>query len=336
MTQDFMMGISIASDQRPDHMREAGVEWLRIDTPFPFEGKVGKVSQRFRSFVKQAQDWHERGFSILGITPCPRSFMDAGGVGVPGGPLFLDAYEEGCRFMAQELAEVVPAWQIANELNLVVFRMPLTEEEAITFARRGGRGLRRGNPSAMLGVNMAGFWEKGREMYEALYSGEDVELDYAGIDFYFGSFEPGGPEDFRENMKTLRDITGKPMIVAEWGYASIGEGFSREEEEENQRLMEHGRWQDWFDYPHQVKKWGYTWRERTPEIQAAYLEETLKILTDIPDVIGAFWCSWADTEWCFYCGESDCTWAGWGLLDVEGKPKLAYHALARVASRLKA
>ncbi|MBI4531457.1 MAG: hypothetical protein HY709_08020 [Candidatus Latescibacteria bacterium] len=335
MSRDFMNGVSIQPNEQLNRMKDAGVEWLRIGVPFPFEGKVGRVSPQFRTFAEQARDWHQMGFKVMGVSPCPRDFMNVGGVGVPGGPLFLNAYEEGCRFMAQELVDMVPAWQIANELNLEVFSMPLTTEDAITYARRGGIGLRRGNPSAFIGVNMAGFWGSGLSMYEILYSGQDVELDYAGVDLYFGSFEPGGPEDFRETLRILNEKTGKPIIVQECGYGSTGETMNEEEQEENRKLVEGGRWQDWFDYPHQARKWGYCWRDRTPETQAAYLEQTYEILLGMPDVIGAFWCTWADTEWCFYCGEPGCTWTELGLVDVKGEPKPAYHALARIAGTLR-
>jgi hypothetical protein len=230
---------------------------------------------------------------------------------------------------------VAPIWQIANELNLVVFRMPLTVEEAIEFARRGAKGLRKGNPSAKLGLNMAGFWESGAEIYQALYSDPELVLDYAGIDLYYGSFEPGGPESFRADLNKLTDLTGKPVVVAEWGYGSMGETMNEAEQAENRRMIEHGRWQDWFDYPHQIRKWGFSWKERTPETQAEYVEQTYALFMDMPNVIGTFWCCWSDAEWCLYCGYSDCTWNGWGLVDVHNHPKPAYYALQKAAQAFK-
>ena len=52
MARDGMIRATVGYDEQGSLMREAGVEWLRIDVPFPFEGKVGRVSRCFQSFVK--------------------------------------------------------------------------------------------------------------------------------------------------------------------------------------------------------------------------------------------------------------------------------------------
>ena len=105
--------------QRFDLMKQAGVEWLRVDAPFPFAEKMGNVSESFIRFAQQLQDWGRKGFKVMGVTPYPRGWKVD--IGELGSPEFLDVYEEACRFMAGELAEVVLGWQICNELNLEMF-----------------------------------------------------------------------------------------------------------------------------------------------------------------------------------------------------------------------
>jgi hypothetical protein len=46
---DFFIGVCHPR-KRLDLMNQAGVQWLRCDVPFPFEGKVGDVSQHFKDF----------------------------------------------------------------------------------------------------------------------------------------------------------------------------------------------------------------------------------------------------------------------------------------------
>ena len=84
---------------------------------------------------------------------------------------------------------------------------------------------------------------------------------------------------------------------------------------------------------HEYGKLPYVWRDaHSPEEQAAYLERAFWILTGSPDVKGAFWFSWSDRPKCWNCGRPDCP-AGTanGLVDLNEKPKPAYHAFGRVA-----
>ncbi len=306
--------------KRLDLMKEAGVQWLRCDMPFPFEGKVGNASQGFRSFYDQVSTWHQAGFKVMGVTPYPRGWkVDAG---TPGSKEFLDIYEKACQFLASELGDMVPGWQISNELNLESFRHPLTEEQAIAFAKHGGAGINQGNPSALVGVNMAGFSESALRMYAELYPNDMAEFNYIGTDGYFGSWENGGPDEWHEKLSLLYEKTGKPIIIQEFGYASKGKVKTPEERAKDN---------------HEVKKWGYAWSDgHTPEVQAEYLEETYKIFMDTPTVLGAIWYCWSDHEKCWNCGAEDCPCeTAWGLVDVNEVPKPAYHAFSRMAKKIQ-
>ena len=321
MARKFFMGVCHPR-QRFDLMKQAGVEWLRVDAPFPFEGNMGSVSESFRGFAQRLRDWGRQGFKVMGVTPYPCGWQVD--VGELGSPKFLGAYEEACRFMANELAEVVLGWQICNELNLEMFRRPLTEQQAIDYAKRGGAGVKIGNPNALVGVNMAGFGESALRMYEQLYPNDTVELDYVGTDGYFGSWEAGGPENWPEKLALLHERTKKSIIVQEFGYSSSGEVMTAEEKEKQSN-------------PHQLKKWRHGWREgHTPEIQAEYLEMAYQIFIDTPTVLGAIWYCWSDHERCWQCGAPDCPCeTAWGLADLQENPKPAYHTFAKVSEKLK-
>jgi hypothetical protein len=145
---------------------------------------------------------------VLGITPYPRGWeVDAGPA---GSSRFLACYREACAFLAADLAPFVDTWQVSNELNLAYFRRPFqTEEECVPFLVAGGLGVRDGNPRALLGVNMAtGHEPSAARMYRQLYPHPDIAWDYVGVDAYYGTWEPGGPDTWVEKLDWVRGLTG--------------------------------------------------------------------------------------------------------------------------------
>jgi hypothetical protein len=311
-----------AVEARIDLMQRAGVEWVLCDVPFPFEGAVGRASDAFRSFGELLDRWRGAGLKVLGVTPYPAGFEEGWKIdaGRPGGAKSLPIYEEACRFLAAEYAETVGAWVIGNQLNLERFRRPMTEAEALELMKRGGAGVKRGNPDALTGVNMFGFDNAALRMYSRLYPNDSVEFDYVGTNGFFGTFDPGGADTWHEKLALLKEMTGRPVIVLEFGYPSRGECMTEDERASGRTHHEFG-------------KLPFVWREgHLPEEQAAYLERAFWIFTGSPDVKGAFWFSWFDRARCWNCGGTECP-AGTanGLVDVNEKPKPAYHAFGRVA-----
>jgi hypothetical protein len=77
------------------------------------------------------------------------------------------------------------------------------------------------------------------------------------------------------------------------------------------------------------KAWPRVWRkEHSPQEQAVYIRECLKVFAEHPKVIGNFFFRWSDTATCWQCGQSDCpAECAWGIVDVKGKPKPGYYAL---------
>jgi len=307
---------------RMQMMRACGIQRILCDVPFPFAGEVGTVSETFTGFKTLIDKWHDAGFDVLGVTPYPAGFEDGWDEsgGEPGSDAFYATYERACEFLARELAGGVGTWLIANQLNLDRFRRPLDEDGAIHFMLAGGAGVKRGSPSALVGVNMFGFDAGALRMYAKLYPNPRVEFDYVGSNGFFGTFDPGGPEQWHGKLAILRAITRKPVIVLECGYVSRGEVMVPQERAGPKTH-------------HELKKLPHVWGSgHTPEEQARYLERVFWAFKNTPDLLGAFWFAWTDRPKCWNCGQSDCP-AGTanGLIDLDGNPKPAYHAFARAA-----
>ena len=70
-------------------------------------------------------------------------------------------------------------------------------------------GIREGNPNARVGVNMAtGHVASADCMYRALYPSNTVKWDFVGVDAYYGTWEPGGPEKWRETIDRIHTLCG--------------------------------------------------------------------------------------------------------------------------------
>lgn len=301
-------------------IRDAGLDWVRTDVPFPWRGRIGEVRPQYAAFRQRVEDVAAAGLRVMGVTPYPRGW-EIPEAEEPGSPAFLEAYRQACAFVAGDLRGLGPAWQVCNEMNLDMFRRPLDEAQAVAYLRAGAAGLRSGDPSAQVGVNMAGFGPPALRMYEALYGGAGgPALSYVGTDGYFGSWEAGGPEDWPEHLDRLAALTGRPVVIQEFGYSSAG-GVMTEAERQSRAG------------PHQLKKWAHAWgpegavAAHTPEVQAAYAARCLEIFSAHPRVSGVFWYCWSDHERCWQCGAPDCPCeTAWGLVTTDEREKPAYAA----------
>jgi len=312
-------------------IRAAGLGWVRVDAPFPWRGRIGDLRPEYAAFRARAVELQAAGLRVMGVTPYPRDWQ-VPQAAEPGSPTFLDAYRQACAFLARDLGPLGPAWQVCNEMNLDLFRRPLDEAQAVAYLQAGAAGLREGDAAAQVGVNMAGFGAAALRMYEALYhgAGGSATLDYAGTDGYFGSWEAGGPEDWPPHLDRLAALTGRPVVVQEFGYSSAG-GVMTDEERRSRAN------------PHHAKKWAHAWSPspgadratHTPEIQAVYATRCLELFAAHPQVAGVFWYCWSDHERCWQCGAPDCPCeTAWGLVTMGEHPKPAYAAYAEAVRGL--
>jgi hypothetical protein len=203
-------------------------------------------------------------------------------------------------------------------MNLHTFTGSLTFEQVKRFVLGGARGLKSGNPQAKVSIN-ATPGASGEALLRDLYR-KDTPLDYGGVDAYFGSSQPGGPQDWVPLIDKVHELTGKPVLIHEWGYSSLqGSGIPLRRKVANSVC--------------QNQAWKYVWRnEHSPEEQAAYVQTGMKIFATYPNVAGCFFYDWGDDPVCYHCGAKGCpAECGWGLVDSQGKPKPAYYALKAMA-----
>ena len=178
----------------------------------------------------------------------------------------------------------------------------------------------------MPGINLGFLTDYSRWLLKELYADEDCPFDYLGLDAYFGSWQPGGPENWNGYIDETYEIAGKPIMINEWGYSSLYSSPKTRDlelkEYYNQDVCRH-------------KSWDRVWKkEHSREEQAEYILQCLEIFANHPAVIGNFFFRWSDTETCWQCGEPECpAECAWGLVDVTQKPKPAYYAYQEGVSK---
>jgi len=329
---DMMMGVCAPGDpSEAQLMKEAGIEWVRLGCPVPFQDRIGgSVTEACRRAKAGYERWAAEGIKIMGVTPGPGVKRWEAGPdgdleltwhrGLPeyfgelGSDRCLKTYEEMCAWLARDLHGLVQAWQIGNELDWHQFAGPLNPRQACDFILAGARGLRSSDPSLVIGHNpttdVLAYYFYGRLFADTL-------LGYCGIDRYFGSWQRGGPEDWAPLLAELHELTFAPVLINEWGFASAGGVMTAEDRAAGASTCKCHRW------PH---TWG---PGHTPEGQAEFITKAFDVFVAQKDkLLGQFYFRWADQPTCWQCGKPDCpAETAWGLVDLKGNPKPSYHAL---------
>ncbi len=342
INNEFMLGVAARLPELTDRdlelMRGAGIGWLRFGD-FGFDQEAffqnAQQSEAFQAAKIRVEALRRQGFQLMGLTPQPREMHPL--AGDPGSSDYYANYGRMCAFFAEEFRGLIDWWQIANELDIWIFRGVLSMDQSVEFLKAGIRGMKAAVPQVKVGVNITLFpslpgevdgnteAHEGLVLARGIYGDPTLPVDYAGFDSYPGTWRKGGPESWHEYLDGFYHLTGKPIIIQEFGYASAGEMMSEEEELAGV-------------YPCQVKKWRFSWHGRhNPEVQAEFLRESLRIFTEKPFVIGATYYSWRDAKRCWQCLEPDCpAETAWGLLDREGDCKPSYFELKALMSRTSA
>jgi hypothetical protein len=317
-------------------MREAGIEWVRLGLRPPFtDESMTATTASFQEQEREIEKIAAHGLKVMGFTPFPGGDQDIGGQypewgGPAGSEGYLDAYEEVCAWLGRRFAGVAEAWQIANEMNLPFWAGNLLPNQGVEFLQHGARGIKRGNPGALVGFNMAGFGDVAMKMYRSLLSppvhGVAIDFDYIGCDGYMA------PDLWPDMFAQLKTISDKPILVQEFGYASEGLTLSAEQTRAHPFKSAHDRcrWRGW------MREWDD--HEHTSQDQAEYITQCMAHFSREPRLIGAIIWRWDDAPCCWLCGRpSDvCPGTGrWGLVDQDGTPKPALEAFRTGASRLR-
>jgi hypothetical protein len=357
-----ILGVTYHGDSAGDpypSMKATGIEWVRTDIPFPFTSELGgELSPAYQ--LKRLELRHASGHCIQTLSVLPqwghRYFDPQAGenlwhdafpswMGTPDKDGFFERYEAVSEWIARDLGELAGGyWQVGNELDTGTFRGPYSLEQAVRFAFAGARGVLRARPSDHCGINPAEMSASSRELFRMAYS-PDSPLDYAGIDNYFGSWIPGEVSDWIPVIDEVAAITGRPVLVAEWGYPSLGQVlefdpaliekmYTLSEDERVLELINLGFPIGINPFCH-LKGWanacGGAHNEQT---QADYVSEGLKIFAEHPKVLGSILYCWRDSDTCYHCGQPECpSECGWGLVRVDETPKLALTAFRDAVAR---
>jgi hypothetical protein len=334
---EFMLGVSprCAELTQADIalMQAAGISWIRFsdfrfDVVAFLEGRTQPAD--FHAAEARLRELHACGFKFIGITPGPVAM--AASALPTASPEYFDAYARVSRFFARKFGDIIEWWQVANELDIWIFRDTLSLDQSVEFLKTGIRAMKDEAPQLNVGVNVTLFpslpgevdgnteAHEGLAIANGIYGDPSIPVDFAGLDSYPGCWREGGPESWAEYLDDFYALTGKQILIMEFGYASAG-GIM-DEAEIAQGL-----------YPCEAKKWKYSWRgEHSPERQADYIREAMKVFSTRPFVLGALYYNWRDAPQCWQCKQKDCpAETAWGLLDQDGMPKLSYAAIRESA-----
>jgi len=188
----------------------------------------------------------------------------------------------------------------------------------------GARGLKEADRALIVGTNTAGA-PQAYYFYGRLFAFGGGDLDYCGVDGYYGTWQAGGPESWGPRIADLYELTRVKVLVDEWGHTSAGGLMSKKELAANRHVC-------------QFKKWRYSWGAgHTPKGQAAFVREAFKVFrAHRAKLFGLFFYRWEDQAKCWQCGAPDCpAETAWGLVTRENKPKPAFHAFKAGVSRLR-
>lgn len=335
MKQNHMVGITPAHDNPNfELMRDLGVKWVRQGYTFPFADRIGgKLSEEFVRSEALVEQFLSEGFSVLASYPGPGSmrYMPEAGETVyyrampdwMGGLDTDDYYSmlfDSAQWLADRTKERITYWQVANEPDIDMFYGPLSKAQNVRFLLTAARGLAAGNPHAQSGINLGYINDYARFLMKETYAIDDTPFAYLGIDGYMGSWQVGGPQTWPGYIDETARLSGKPIIINEWGFSSLqwGEKYTDLERKTH--------------YNNEVcyyKHWQQTWgKGHTPQEQARYVRLCQDIFAEHPWVIGNFFFRWSDAATCWQCGERDCpAECAWGCVDEHQTPKPAYYAL---------
>jgi hypothetical protein len=329
---NLLIGTSAYPNADDNLLKGAGIGWIRQDFSFPFlDRHGGALSQDYQKQKETAASWVKRGFQVMGVTPLFGIGLqkpDPAGqlrtswnewspayLGKPGSLQFEQGYARLCEFLAEDLHGRVSGWQILNEQDIAIFAGPVNPRQAGDLILASAYALKKSDPALIVGTNTAGS-DKAYFLYGYLHASRDAPLDYCGVDGYYGTWSPGGPENWAGRIAELFDLTRTKVLVNEWGYASAGGLLSEEERRLN-------------PYVCQQKKWYYAWDAgHTPEVQAKFVQQVYEGLASQRDkLFGAFFYRWEDQAACWQCGAPDCpAETAWGLVTAGNQPKPAYFA----------
>ena len=222
----YMKGVCHAEPQY-DLLKGANIGWIRDDIPFAFN-KDGSLSQSYINWRAETKAYADNGLKVMAITPYPEDFIEYGLD--PRDPANKEAIQDIARFYLNDLKDIVGAFQITNEMGIDRFTLPLTLEEAADFIGMQLEAMYPDRGDIIIGYNLGGL---AILQLPGLMKEYHKYCDYVGLDMYLGCFEPvlKNPNQYITILNFVRRITGKPIIMCEFGYIGLGEQKTKEEKQ---------------------------------------------------------------------------------------------------------
>ena len=223
-TGGYIKGVCHAE---PDYdlLKEANIGWYRGDIPFPYN-EDGELSESYLIWKDEAKEYADNGIRIFAITPYPEDYI-AYGLD-PRDPESREGIQDIARFYMEDLRGIVGAFQITNEMGIDRFTYPLTMEEAYDFIGMQLEAMYPIRDDVLIGYNLAALSIVDMPIKMRPYH---QYCDYVGVDLYLGCFENllKNADQYITVLNYVRKVTGKPIILCEFGYIGLGEPKSEEE-----------------------------------------------------------------------------------------------------------
>ena len=324
-----------------EQIKAANIGWVRIDIPFPYD-TVGNLSTQYLAFKERSKRFQKNCIKVMAITPYPQEYIayDADIRTISG----ERRVREIARFMIQDLQGIVDGIQVTNEMGMPHFTLPLTIDEASRFIGVQLEEMYELRGSIVIGYNSAMIQADLHRRMKPWYR----YCDYVGMDIYIGCFGKmrGYLWEFEFILRYLWAMTGKPVILQEFGYISGGETKSPAEKravlmkydvsdeadagKQMERFMEKlpvrlkeyvksscsdaSMYHDFLFkgmcanhlYCELPEKTKIPGYPHTPEGQAAFFRNLMKRIGRLEFVRGVFAYCYCDAEVCGYCGQTDC------------------------------
>ena len=222
----FIKGVCHAREQY-DMLTDANIGWIRDDIPFAFNND-GTLSQSYINWKAEMQEYADRGIKVMAITPYPEDYIEYGLD--PRDEANKEAIQDIARFYLEDLKDIAGAFQITNEMGIDRFTLPLTLEEAAYFIGIQLEAMYPDRGDILIGYNLGGL---AILQLPGLMKDYHKYCDYVGLDMYLGCFEPvlKNPDQYITILNFVRRVTGKPIIMCEFGYIGLGEPKTKEEKQ---------------------------------------------------------------------------------------------------------
>jgi len=207
-----------------ERIKDAGFGWEREDIPFPFD-EDGNISEKY---ISRREEWRRHraaGVRIMALTPWPRHYA-ANGID-PRLPENEARIREIAVFMIRDLQGVVDAIQVSNEMGVPRFTRPLTVPQGARFIGMQLAAMHAHRGNILIGYNSGG---PQCDLHGAMRPWHKY-CDYVGLDMYVGCFTPALNYlyVFEALLRYLWSLSGKPLILCEFGYLSGGAPKTKDE-----------------------------------------------------------------------------------------------------------